>query len=58
MILENMDSEVFTIKNKMDQNLLQFTKAIIKDSKSKVERVLKEELYSSVLGQLEHYLEN
>lgn len=58
MILEHMDSEVFAIKNKMNQNLLQFTKNIIKDSKSKVERVLKEELYSSVLGQLEHYLED
>lgn len=57
MLQEMMSPEIFNTVNNNNQNLLDFTLSIIEDSTSQIEKILKEEMYSPLISQLEFYLQ-
>lgn len=57
-LLEYISPSIFKTSDNQNKNLLQFTYNYIADSDSDLEKSLKEELYSPLLGQLEFYFEN
>lgn len=58
LLQERIESNIFKVVNKKQQNLLDFTYSIIENSDSKIEKMLKEELFSPLLSQLQFYLAN
>lgn len=57
-LLEHISPEIFKTTDYQGNNLLKFTYNVIEDSDTPLEKSLKEELYSPLIGQLEFYLEN
>lgn len=57
-VLEYMSPDIFKSVNSDNHNLLDFTYQLINDSETDLEKALKEDLYSPLIGQLEFYLEN
>lgn len=58
ILQEKMSPETFKSINIHKQNLLQFTYSIIQNSDTKFEKMLKKELLSPLISQLEFYLPN
>ena len=51
---ENMNYQIFIKENDKNYNILQFTEVLVSQSKTKIEKILKEELYSPLLNILTH----
>ena len=49
-----MNYQIFIKENDKNYNILQFTEVLVSQSKTKIEKILKEELYSPLLNILTH----
>lgn len=57
LLQEHMSPDILRTRNKLNQNILDYTLSIIENSDSTIEKQLKEDLYSPLISQLEFYLQ-